>query len=224
MRPQPATDTFNPGRGINETYLNDTNTDANENDYDNIPVWCIVWPGDAVHQPVLVNQTEYIKTAANQSDVNKVYLSTYKGTQYSMLGPTHTPNNLDISSNELWLAHRMSRLSPCSGGAISTFEARNAPPYYFNFICNETMAGLSMTGNFESLGPPISQNDSKKLHVETSNTLTTSSITFGFQYFDDSAKRQQVQAPDLYGLSSVTRNGNTTNQFYWLWFLYWTCG
>ena len=87
MRPPPATDTFNPGRGIKETCLNDANADANENDYDNIPVWCIIWPGDAVNQPVLVNQTEYIKTAANQSDVNKVCLSTYKGTQYSMLGP-----------------------------------------------------------------------------------------------------------------------------------------
>ena len=215
MRPQPAPDTFNPGRGVNETCLNDANADANENDYDIIPMGCIVWPGDAVNSPVLVNQTEYIRTVGNLSDVNQVYLSTYNGKQYSMLGPAQTPDNLDFQATSFG-SHTECRVVTLQCGARSTFRARIALPYYFNFICNETVAGLNMTGNFGSLGSsPTPQNESNDLHMENTNTLTTSRFTFGFQYFNDSAKQGQVTAPDTSGLSSVGPIKNTTNQFYW---------
>ena len=154
---------------------------------------------------MLINQTEYIQTARNLSNLNQVYLGFHEGLQYSILGPAHIPEDLDFQATS-YGSHTDCRMVTTQCGSVSAYGDRDEPESVFNFVCNNTMAGLNMTGNFAALGTSqesyfesgqiassqLPQNTSTGAIFENVNTLSVSKFTFGFQYFNDSAK--QVQA------------------------------
>lgn len=212
MRPQAAPDGFNPGRGVNQSCLDHASGVFESRDY--YVAGCILIPADAVNVPVLINQTEYIKTVGNLSDLNQVYLGFHERLQYSVLGPAHIPDNLDFQATS-YGSHTECRMVTTQCGAISTYGARGQIPFYYNFACNNTMAGLNMTGNFLSLGPQL-QESNLGSSAKNVNTMSRSKFPFGFQYFNDSAKREQVSS-DIYGLGTAQYGPitNTTNQYFW---------
>lgn len=225
-RPQAAPDWFNPGRGVNRSCLDSGNT-LDESTY---VAGCVIIPGDAVNSPVLRNQTEFVKTAANMSDINKVYLGVHNKLQYSVLGPAQIPDNLDFEATS-YGSHTECRMVTAECGAITAYGDRDEPPSVFNFVCNNTVAGLNMTGNFANLGQKdesyqlsytnassmLPANTSRGLIIENVNTMSESNYGFGFQYYNDSAKREQVSYPSAYGLGGTeyTPITSTTDQYFW---------
>ena len=181
---------------------------------------CILVEGLAVTEPVLINQTEYIKTVGNVSNLNNVYLGFYEGLQYSVLGPAHIPDELDFQATS-YGSHTECRIVTTQCGAQSTYGGRNDTYTSSNFACNNTMADLNMTGNFYYLGQPSESYEDEGYNntggIENVNTLSQNAFGFGFQYFNDSAKQEQVTQVDDYGLGAAlyTPITNITNQFYW---------
>ena len=228
MRPRAAPDWFNPGRGVKQSCL-DNASGMDENGTFEV-AGCIIFPGDAVNQPVLINQTEYIKTTENVSDLNKVFLGYNDNLQYSVLGPAQVPGNLDFQATS-YGSHTECRMVTTQCGAQTAYGDRDEPPDVFNFACNNSMAGLNMTGNFGTLGQRqesylesgsnassmLSKNISNEMIIENVNTLSTSNFGFGFQYFSDSAKREQIPYPSAYGLGGAEDSPitDTTNQYFW---------
>lgn len=145
-----------------------------------------------------MNQSEYVKTVGNISDLNKVYLGFHEGLQYSVLGPAHIPDGLDFQATS-YGSHTECRIVTPQCGAENASGARDEPPSDFDFACNGTMAGLNMTGNFD--------------------TLALTKFGFEFQYFNNSAKQQQVplSQPDSHGLGDVEYGliSHIANQFFW---------
>ena len=144
-----------------------------------------------------MNQSEYVKTVGNISDLNKVYLGFHEGLQYSVLGPAHIPDGLDFQATS-YGSHTECRIVTPQCGAENAFGARDEPPSAFDFACNGTMAGLNMTGNFD--------------------ILSQTKFGFEFQYFYNSAKQQQVPLyPDSDGLGDIEYGpiSNITNQYFW---------
>ena len=224
MRPQSVPDSFNPGRGVNQSCL-DHASGLDETDGNVYRAGCILIPGDAVQGPVLINHTEYLKTVGNLSDFNQVYLSFHEGLQYSVLAPAHIPGNFDFQA-ATYGSHTECRMVTTQCGAVSHFGEHFSLDSDFNFACNKTIAGLNMTGNFENLGlrkesysGSQQQNASSTpptLKVENVNTMSQSNFGFGFQYFNDSAKQEQVQTSS-YGLGEAVYGPitSTTNQYFW---------
>ena len=180
----------------------------------------MIIPGDQVVGSVLKNQSEYLKTVGNVSVLNKVYLAFYEGLQYSVLGPAHIPDDLVFQATS-YGSHTECRMVTTQCGAESA-STRNLSD--FNFACNNTMAGLNMTGNFAHLGQitegydgEINYDSTTNLPIESVNTMSPSNFTFGFQYFYDSAMQKQVPQTYSDGLGAV-ENGpisNITNQYFW---------
>ena len=100
---------------------------------------------------MLINQSEYIKTVGNVSDLNKVYLGFHEGLQYSVLGPAHIPDDFDFQATS-YGSHTACQMVTTQYGAESVYGDRDEPDSVFNFACNNTMTGLNMTGNFAYLG------------------------------------------------------------------------
>ena len=211
MKPTSVPDSFHPGRGVNRTCL------AGGDDLI-VPAGCLIRGGDAVNTPQLVDSSEYIKTAGNQSDKNRVYLSSYQNNTYATLGPAQTPPDVDFQATS-YGSHTECRVVTSECGAISAMGARDEPAFVFNFICNASMAGLNMSGNFAFLGQSGESgqttgkfyNGSDPAFPPNINNLTQNDFDFGVQYFSDSAKQQQLSAPDSLGLPS----GNFSSQYYW---------
>ena len=234
IRPQAAPDWFYPGRAVNQSCLDNAQILISN---DTSPVaGCLVYRAEAAYEPVLINQTEFVKTAGNVSDISRVYLSDYKGSQYSVLLPAQNPDNLDYQATS-YGSHTECSLVTSQCGAVSGFGNRDKLVADFNFDCNNTMAGLNMTGNFALLGTqnqsyyhssdkPSSEvsynkSDTSDPIANNVNTMSPSpyDFEFGFQYFIDSAKQNQTLPIDTYGLaeelSLMVPNANITNQFYW---------
>ena len=221
MKPVSAPDAFKPGRVVNQSCLEDASGRDGPNNYERLG--CVLYPGDAANQAVLVNQTEYVKIAGNQSDLNKVYLGNFDGRQYSVLGPSQIPPSLDFTATS-YGTHTMCSMVTLQCGAESAYGARDEPESFFNFICNNTVAGLNVTGSFDNLGKTSEsyyesgknassdRDKSPILLTENVNTFTTSNYGFGFQYFYDSNKTRQVQGVSG-GLGSSL--GEHANQYFW---------
>ena len=93
----------------------------------------------------------------------------------------------------------------------------------FNFACNNTLAGLNMTRNFNNLGSTAEsyvlsrENASSTLPknipniatLENVNTISSSAFGFGFQYFYDSARQEQARI-----VRSEEPIINVTNQYF----------
>lgn len=181
----------------------------------------MIYPNDAVNKPQLLNETEFFRTAANYSDVNQVYLSN----GYAVLGPAKPPLDLDFQATSFG-SQTSCRAVTGLCGAISTVGEREPYPSNFNFVCNSTMAGLNMTGNFlnvlaplndsgSSTGPAVTDarqgnNAFPALVVLGGNTIVGNSFSIGFQYFNDSQKLKQTPKLDGdYG------SGEDRHQLYW---------
>ncbi|KAK0515611.1 hypothetical protein JMJ35_001645 [Cladonia borealis] len=210
LRPQAAPDWFNPGRGVNQSCLDDPMFDAVNN-----VTGCLI-PVDVGSLPVLINESEYFKTAGNISDLNKVYLGFHEGLQYSVLGPAHIPDDLDFQATS-YGSHTECRVVTTQCGAGST---HGDGPNVSNFACNNTVAGLNMTGNFYWLGEAIESykgGPNNFSGINNVNTMSQSDFAFGFQYFNDSAKQEQVEQPGDEGLGSDESGtiSSITNQYFW---------
>ena len=236
MRPQPAPDWFKPGRGVKQSCL-DYGRGEDPSQTDDLG-GCLFYPGDVIDQPVLINQTEYAKTVWNLSDMNQVYMGFHEGLQYSALGPARVPDNLDFQATS-YGSHTECHMVTTECGAESAYGDRGDEELsVFNFACNNTMAGLNMTGNFAYLGKDVESYDTSGQNasmgysqaptnprlpknasmviIEDVNTMSENNFALGFQYFNDSAMLQQVRNGVL-GLGSAEYGPitNTTNQYFW---------
>ena len=172
----------------------------------------MIYPNDAFNIPQLLNDTEFFRTAANSSDMNLVYLSD----GYAVLGPAKPPLDLDFQAKGFG-SQTLCRAVTGLCGANSTVGERYTNPSDFNFVCNATIAGLSMTGNFLNVLTPPDETGSSQgnetdpdLVVLGGNTIAGNSFSIGFQYFNDS--QGLVQTPELdeyYGF------GEDRHQLYW---------
>lgn len=218
LRPEQPSQAFAPGRGFNSTCLN--YPEGIRGGYDS-PIACIIYPNDAVNIPQLLNETEFFRTAANYSDVNQVYLSD----GYAVLGPAKPPLDLDFQARSFG-SQTSCRVVTGLCGAHSTVGARIVYPSSLNFVCNTTMAGLNMTGNFQNVlaplnssglttGPAVTDagqgnNTYPALIVLGGNTIVGNSFSIGFQYFNDLQKLKQTpELNEYHGL------GEDRNQLYW---------
>ena len=182
----------------------------------------MLYPSDAVNIPQLLNETEFFRTAANNSDVNLVYLSD----GYAVLGPAKPPLDLDFQATGFGSQTSCRALTGLCG-ASSTVGERVPVPSEFNFVCNATIAGLNMTGNFLNVlapldeesglssGPAVTdatQNNQTDpdLTVLGGNTIAGNSFSIGFQYFDESQRLAQTPKLDEYYGS-----GEDRHQLYW---------
>ena len=171
------------------------------------PISCIIELGDAVNKAELLNETEFVRTAANSSDVNLVHLSD----GYAVLGPAQPPPDLDFQATSFGSQTSCRVLTgPC--GANSTSGSRMVFPSDFNFVCNGTIAGLNMTGNFMNLlGQEPSDNETEPpLVVLVGNTIARNGFSIGFQYFNDSERLAQTPELDVSYGSAEDRH-----QLYW---------
>ena len=142
-----------------------------------------------------------------------------------MLGPVNPSLDLDFQATGFG-SQILCRAVTGLCGANSTAGARILIPSDFNFVCNATTAGLSMTGNFlnvlappnesgSSSGPDVTDTTqgngtSPALVVLGGNTISGNSFSIGFQYFDDSQGLAQTPKLDVhYG------SGEDRHQLYW---------
>ena len=107
--------------------------------------------GDAVNKPELINRTEFVKTAANFSQINQMYLRD----GFTVLGPANPPADFDFQADTFG-SHTSCRAVTGLCGANNTAGARHPAPSDYNFVCNASVAGLNMTGHFiNDLEPDI---------------------------------------------------------------------
>ena len=177
---------------------------------------------DSGEIPQLLNETEFFRTAANISNVNLVYLSD----GYAVLGPAKTPPDLDFQATSFG-SQTSCRAITGLCGANSTVGDDMPMPSDFNFVCNATVAGLNMTGNFFNiLAPPDEPSlSSAPAVINTTygnitdpyrivlggNTINGNSFSIGFQYFNDSQRLAQTPILDKYDGS----RGDDRHQLYW---------
>ena len=187
----------------------------------------MIEPNDAVNIPQLLNETEFFRTAANTSDINLVYLSD----GYAVLGPAKAPLDLDFQATSFG-SQTSCRVVTGLCGANSTAGEREPYPASYNFVCDTTVAGLNMTGNFLTVLAPMSgsglstgpavTNTSQSSNTEPldivlgGNTIVGSSFALGFQYFDNSQKL--AQTPSLYEYYGSTED---RHQLFWA-LVWWT--
>ena len=218
MRPE-NTQAFIPGRGLSSQCLSDPygNATTAEGGIDSsIPASCIIFRGDAVNQPTLANQTEFVRTAGNQSVINQVY---YDRGQ-AVLGPFSPPLDVDFEATSFG-SQTSCRVVTSECGARSVTGARNPYPWFFNFKCNDT-AGLNLTGNFQSLmvdpklpslGLPANlsgaQDGDPDAQIQKGNSMFLTPYDMAFQYFYDTAKYKQIDSH----LGNVIRDD--THQLNW---------
>ncbi|KAL9594914.1 MAG: hypothetical protein Q9219_006769 [cf. Caloplaca sp. 3 TL-2023] len=211
MRPD-RPEGLTPGRDLSAACLSDPRGDipgpTGGINVEN-PADCILFRGDAVNQATLVNQTEFVRTAGNQSTINQVVFDS----GYAVLGPHNPPVDLDFEATTFG-SKTVCQAVTFACGAKSITGARVPLPWYSNFICNET-AGLNMTGNFDELTasttgtvpePTEGVKGNPATRIEDDNSLLLSPYDMGFQYFQDPAKQKQVviegtgSRPDTYRL------------------------
>ena len=197
-----------------------------------VPISCMISPGVTIDtmllsaprvdatNPVLLNKPEFVRTAANSSDVNLVHLS--EG--YAVLGPAKPPRDLDFQAISFGSQTSCRALTGLCGA--NPTDSMTALVEDFNFVCNATIAGLNMTGNFLNVLAPLNESglssgpavtDTTQDHknyfdpvVLGGNTIAGSSFSIGFQYFNDSQRLAQTPKLDKYYGS-----GEDRNQLYW---------
>ena len=217
LKPETISSDFKPGRAFRPSCLDGS---VHITASDDTPEYCIMNIGDAANDPTLVNATEFVKTAANSSKINQVYLSD----GFAVLGPTNPPIDFDFQADTFG-SRTSCRAVTGLCGANNTRGERTPYDSDYNFVCNASVAGLNMTGNFwnvltpqdpntgASTGPDVTDgSDGKKTKgvlpaslVLGGDTITRQSSTgqtypIGLQYFNDSQKLRQWKSGLNYGL------------------------
>ena len=142
-----------------------------------------------------------------------------------MLGPAKPPLDLEFQATGFGSQTSCRALTGLCG-ANSTVGERIPYPSDFNFVCNATIAGLSMTGNFLNVLAPLNESGLSSgpavtdatqgnktdptLVVLGGNTIVGNSFSIGFQYFNDSQRLAQTPRLDEYYGS-----GEDRHQLYW---------
>ena len=195
-----------------------------------VPISCMISPGTTLDtmllgdprvdgsNPLLLNEPEFFRTAANSSDVNLVRLS--EG--YAVLGPAKPPRDLDFQAISFGSQTSCRALTGLCG-VNNTAHSFLASVDDFNFVCNATIAGLNMTGNFLNVLASLNESGSRSgplvlhtTHVSGGNTIAGSNFSIGFQYFNDSQRLAQTPKLDKYYGS-----GEDRHQLYWA-LVWWT--
>ena len=219
LRPQLPSQAFAPGREFNSTCLKYPEGPEGPIDGYYVPISCMIDRGFAIEFPQLLNETEFVRTAANSSDVNLVYLND----GYAVLGPAKPPLHLDFQATSFGSRTSCRALTGLCG-AKSTVGVDISNPVLFNFVCNATIAGINMTGNFLTVLAPLNEStglssgpavtsgtqDDESSVVLGGNTIADTSFSIGFQYFNDSQRLAQMPKPDQYYGSDEDRH-----QLYW---------
>ena len=137
----------------------------------------------------LYNQTEYVKTADNQSDINQVYVIDGQ----AVLGQSNPTLDYEFQADS-FASHTTCEMvtQRCGTHAIDPGGSDAARDTEYN--CNVTNAGLKLSGNFSDLTNIQEGGDSttsKSAGNTISSTYDTATYGFGFQYFNDAAKTNQ---------------------------------
>ena len=149
--------------------------------------------------PQLLNETEFLRTVANTSNVNLVYLSD----GYAVLRPAKPPFNLDFQTTSFNSQTSYQAVTGlCDTNSIAKYSTTDLSD--FNFDCNATIAGLSMTGNFLNVLAPLNKSSLSSGPAVTDttqdnktdparvvlggNTIARNSFLIGFQYFNNSQR------------------------------------
>ena len=184
---------------------------------------CMIELGHTTDHPQLHNENEFVRTVANSSDVNLVYLSD----RYAVLGPAKPPPDLDFEATGFGSRTSCRALTGLCG-ANSTVGTDIITDFSdYNFVCNVTIAGLNMTGNFLNVLAPLNESsglssgpavtdgtqDDKTYPGQVvlgGNTIAENSFSIGFQYFNDS--QRLVQTPKL---NAYLGSREDRHQLYW---------
>ena len=219
LRPEQPSQAFTLGRAFNSTCL--SNPSGIFNDTIEGPTSCMIDLIDAnlinASAPQLLNETEFFRTAANTSNVNLVYLSD----GYAVLGPAKPPLDLDFQATGFG-SQTSCRAITGLCDTQSTEGDELVWPSNFNFVCNATVAGLNMTGNFLDVlalpgsGPAVTNatqgNKTDPYQVVLGgNTINGNSYSIGFQYFNDSQRLEQTPILNPY----YGTGGEDRHQLYW---------
>lgn len=145
LRPEQSLHMITPGRRFNSSCLQDATFPLSDTEYA-----CIISINNAEDEATLRNSTEYFATAANYSDINQVYLSD----GYAVLGPADPSSTIDFqaaSFGSKTACQSVTSLCEAQNTYVQNFyyPSEKVYPSAFNFICNNSVAGLNMTGNFE---------------------------------------------------------------------------
>ena len=143
-----------------------------------------------------------------------------------MLGPAKPPLDLDFQATSFGSQMSCRALTGLCA-AHSTVGDSSPEPSDFNFVCNATVAGLNMTGNFMNVSAPQDESGLSSgpavtnathgnetdpyLVVLGGNTIAGNSFSIGFQYFDDSQRLAQTPYLNEYYGSG----GDDRYQLYW---------
>ena len=142
-----------------------------------------------------------------------------------MLGPAKPPPDLDFQATSFGSQTSCRALTRLCG-ANSSIEGFSPYLSDFNFVCNASIAGLNMTGNFLNVLAPLNQSGFSSGPAVTDhtqdnetnphfvilggNTIVGSSFAISFQYFNDSQRLAQTPKLDIYYGSHEDRH-----QLYW---------
>ena len=188
---------------------------------------------EVLHGPEFLNETEFFRTAANTSNVSRVYLSD----GHAVLGPAKIPLDFDFQATSFGSQTSCQAVTGLCG-ANSTDEYAIPNLSDFNFACNDTVAGLNMTGNFLNVLAPLNEssglssgpavtNATQDKEIEPGqvvlggNTIVGNRFSIGFQYFNDAQRLAQTPYLDpAYG------SGDDRRQLYWalVWWAPFTTG
>lgn len=204
LRPEQPSKDFMPGRGLNSTCLSNP-IEGTNGGYDS-PRSCIIFPNDAANRATLVNSTGFFRTVSNYSSINQLYLSD----DFAVLGPAEPPSDIDFQATSFGSKSKCKVVTGLCD-AKSTAGARTLYPSMNNFVCNSTMAGLNMTGNFDNVlaptnisglrtGPPVTNltdpdnsDIPPALIILGENTMAPNDFLIGLQYFYDAEKLNQTE-------------------------------
>ena len=193
---------FAPGRGLSADCLNDS-----EGSPDNGSGWnaigCVIQRQSESGGGGLKNQADFIRTAGNESSINRIYIS--DGQAVIGPAPNTMPPNVDFSASS-FASHTQCRMSTSECGAQMVPHPPGSEIWSIDYDCNSTIAGFNAKGNFSKI---------EAYQVERSDPDTSiggtglSPYQIGFRFFVD-ATMTDTSNTDPWIPASVT-----TPRLYW---------
>ena len=188
IRPDVTVPDFAPGRGLSASCLNRT---ANRDSGSGMSATgCVVQSAGSGGGGGLENQTEFIRTAGNESLTSRIYLSNQG---HAVIGPAPNsmPADVDFSASSFGSRTLCRMATKECGTHFIKPGAEVSRDISYN--CNTTMAGFKASGNFSNLFATGSDDRNDK---NTANSIlgagaaggnTGSLYSMGFRFFRDSA-------------------------------------
>ena len=153
---------------------------------------CVTQPAGSGGGGGLNNQTEYVRTADNQSNINQVYVIDGK----AVIGPSNPPLDFDFQADS-FASQTTCKMVTALCGTHATDPGGSDAARDSEYNCNVTMAGLKFSGNFSDLYN-VEQGGDTSTSKSTGNTISstydTATYGLGFQYFNDAGKTNQSKS------------------------------